>query len=278
VDKIAALLTCHNRREKTLQCLKALMEQQGKGSDFQIDVHLVDDASTDDTAAAVSAAFPEVRIIPGNGNLYWNRGMHLAWAAAALHADYDYYLWLNDDTYIIDSCVLELVKSAKEKGNASVICASLRSNITQEWTYGGYRVVSNKNVPVVPTGLLEACETINGNCVLVPRPVYTVVGNIDPAFIHAIGDLDYGLRARQKGFSLFVAPHYLGYCEKDRTWPKWCLPQYSLKERARNLYSPLGNSHPYYFFIYEYRHFGVFTATKHFFSIHLRLFIPRLWK
>lgn len=277
MNKIAALLTCHNRKEKTTQCLEALMSQLGIGINFQLDTYLVDDNSTDGTAAIVKATFPAVNIIQGNGHLYWNRGMHLAWERAS-ERDYDYYLWLNDDTFIIDFCIQELIECSKEKKNMAIISASICSRITKEWTYGGYAVRGNRNIALRPNGRMIPCEATNGNCVLIPRSVFENLGNIDPKFIHAIGDLDYGLRAKKKKIQSFIAPHYLGFCEKNSSLPKWCLPMFSLKERFKNLYSPLGSSHPYYFFIYEYRHFGIFTAIKHFFSIHLRLIMPRLWK
>ena len=64
---IAVLITCHNRKEKTLQCLKALYKQEGLNSDYKMEVFLVDDASTDGTAVAVKDRYPLVNIIQGNG-------------------------------------------------------------------------------------------------------------------------------------------------------------------------------------------------------------------
>ena len=45
---------------------------------------------------AVGKMFPQVHIIKGDGNLFWNRGMYMAWQAAIKEKDYDFYLWLND--------------------------------------------------------------------------------------------------------------------------------------------------------------------------------------
>jgi GT2 family glycosyltransferase len=61
------------------------------------------------------------------------------------------------------------------------------------------------------TGPVE-CDTMNGNCVLIPRVVASSVGNLDENFAHAMGDLDYGLRAREKGFSIVVIPRIVGTC------------------------------------------------------------------
>ena len=57
--KIAVLLTCHNRREKTLSCLKNLLEQNLE--DIDLSVYLVDDGSSDGTSDAIKEHFPEVQ-------------------------------------------------------------------------------------------------------------------------------------------------------------------------------------------------------------------------
>lgn len=276
MDSIAVILTCHNRREKTLRCLEALETQVPGDRPFTLSVYLVDDHSSDGTSEAVAERFPSVHLLRGTGELYWNRGMHLAWQEAA-KGNYDHYLWLNDDTFIESFCVAELLACSGQVQDQAVICASICSAVNGEWTYGGFRIVRHLNVPVHPTGKLEPCDTFNGNCVLVPRHVYEAVGNIDPVFIHAIGDLDYGLRARKKGIASYITTRYTGTCEKNVLLPKWCRPEIPLRDRVKSLYSPLGNSHPYYFFIYENRHFSPVLALKHLFTIHLRLCMPRLW-
>ena len=94
--RLAILMTCHNRKESTIVCLELLFNNE-LPVNFNIDVFLVDDGSTDGTTAAVNTAFPKVIVIKGNGQLFWNRGMRLAWEQATLNKQYDFYLWLNDD-------------------------------------------------------------------------------------------------------------------------------------------------------------------------------------
>lgn len=81
MKSIAVLLTVHNRKEKTLRCLQNLFKQEIP-ADYLIDVYLTDDGCTDGTPEAIRAQYPQVHIIKGNGNLFWNRGMYTAWEAA----------------------------------------------------------------------------------------------------------------------------------------------------------------------------------------------------
>lgn len=271
--RIAILLTCHNRREKTIKCLYALYNAYW-AQNLIFEVFLVDDASSDGTADAIAEKYPEVNVIAGNGNLFWNRGMHLAWETAAQKGDFDYYLWLNDDTIILENAIQELMECAVERPGA-LICGAIRSEESESFTYGGRDMTNNE---VIPNGRIQNSYTINGNCVLVSKEIHDKVGKLDPIFPHAIGDYEYGLRVLKAGFGVISTRYYIGYCERNAALPKWCYAKYSLKERVKALYSPLGNSHPYYFFIFESRHIGIVTAIKHFLSIHLRVLIPQLWK
>ena len=271
---IAVLITCHNRRDKTLACLHSLYNCEFP-HDFVFDVFLVDDGSTDGTSEAVTSDYPKVIIINGDGNLYWNRGMYRAWETAINKNQYDFYLWLNDDTYLFKNAIFDLISAAKKIQYQSIIIASTCSSQGNELTYGGF---SENGILIVPSNTLIQANTFNGNCVFISKFVFEKVGNIDPLFHHAIGDIDYGLRAVKKGIKSYVAPGFLAYCESHETLPQWCLKDVSLKNRIKSLYSPLGNSQPYYFFRFELRHFGLAVAVKHIFSIHLSMLFPQLWK
>ncbi len=236
---------------------------------------MVDDASTDGTSEIIKERFPNVIIVQGTGYLYWNRGMHLAWKTASEHADYDFFIWLNDDTFIFHNALIEMMDCSKVAGQNAIICGSTLSQKNNQHTYGG-KTLDGKMI--IPNGTLQKCEIIQGNFVLISKSIYAEVGNIDEVFPHAIGDHDYGLRAIKKGFNLFIAQNYIGYCEEHEKLPKWCLSEVPFTKRIKSLYSPLGNAHPKYYFIYEKRHFGLLIAVKHFASIHLRLLIPQLWK
>jgi GT2 family glycosyltransferase len=105
-----------------------------------------------------------------------------------------------------------------------------------------------------------------------------MAGIIDPIYPHANGDHDYGLRLLKLGGTIITTRKFIAHCERNAKLPKWCYSSTPFLERIKVLYSPLGNSHPIYYFIYEKRHFGIGVAFKHFLSIHLRVLIPSLWK
>ncbi len=242
---IAALLTCHNRREHTLECLESLRATAIPG--ITVDVHLVDDASNDGTAVAVASAYPEVEISRGSGDLFWGGGMRLAFTRA-VPARPDHVLWLNDDV-VLDPNALERLLTTyatlcAERQPLSVVVGSTRDPQTGATTYGGVRRTSRLRrmafAPVAPTDTPQVCDTMNGNVVLIPRSVYSVVGNMDERFTHGGGDTDYGLRARSTGCQVYLAPGHVGTCSVNPRVGTFRDETLSRHERLRLVASPKG--------------------------------------
>jgi GT2 family glycosyltransferase len=240
---ISALLTCHNRREQTLACLESLRATAIPG--ITIDVHLVDDASNDGTAEAVAAAYPDVEITSGPGDLYWGGGMRLAFRRA-VPENPDYLLWLNDDVVVerdaLERLLVTYARLCAEGQPRSIVAGSTRDPLTGTTTYGGVRRASRLRrmafAQVAPTDAPQSCDTMNGNVVLVPRSVYSVVGNIDERFTHAMGDIDYGLRARSAGCQVFLAPGHVGTCSGNPRAGTYLDGTLSRRERLRRVASP----------------------------------------
>lgn len=244
--RIAALLTCHNRRDKTLACLEALYACS-RPPRTALDVFLVDDGSTDGTTASVRERYPDVRLLSGDGSLFWNGGMHKAFGTALI-GNYDAYLWLNDDTILLRSALQGLIDTwyrlAARGGKDPVVVGSTRDAASGTLTYGGvfrpvrWRPMSFKLVP--PGNEPVECEAMNGNCVLIPAAVAQSVGNIDPDFGHAMGDLDYGLRARKAGFRIWVMPGYAGTCSTNSVCGTFDDESMSLPRRLKKMMQPKG--------------------------------------
>ncbi|MFD2934154.1 glycosyltransferase family 2 protein [Spirosoma flavum] len=274
MKRIAILLTCYNRKDKTIACLRYLYNCIIP-IDHNFDVFLVDDGCTDGTSTEISEKYPQVNIIVGTGSLFWNRGMYLAWTTAKNTKNYDFYLWLNDDTILSHQAIGEMLSCEKEQNSKAIVCGAFCSSVDSTFTYGG-KTIDGK--ALIPNGKIQSCYTINGNCVLINKEICATVGLLDPIYPHAIGDYEYGLRAMKHGFDLITTRTYIGHCEGNNLLPKWCYSSTPFIERCKSLYSPLGYSHPKYFFIFENNHYSLKQAVKHYMTIHLRLLIPSLWK
>jgi GT2 family glycosyltransferase len=232
---IAVLMTCFNRRELTLACLRSLFAQEPPEG-FRLSVTLVDDGSKDGTAEAVRAEFRSVEVLIGDGNLYWCGGMRKAWShAAQIHPDY--YLLLNDDTILESGALAELLELCGEPSTRNIAVASVMDPVTLRASYGGVRLGSGLAVPI---GEHVQCDTFNANCVMIPRAVYEEMGILHSAFTHAMGDTDYGFQASRRGIRILASGRFLGSCELNvgrDVWRDRSLPR---MQRLKALQSPKG--------------------------------------
>ena len=233
---------------------------------------MVDDGSEDGTSEIVRDLFPEVHVISGDGNLFWNRGMRLAWENAAVSRP-DYYLWINDDTFLNENAVKVLVDGCRCRERESVIVGAIGSERHPGPTYGGRNAQA---VLLAPNGTWQKCQLFNGNCVLIPATVFDRLGNLDEHFHHALGDFEYGLRAIAAGIDSYLTPCYVGTCEKHTSLPDWCNPEVSFRKRWQLFFSPLGCS-PKDLFYFNRKYRNLFWAVGVLASNFLRVCFPQYW-
>ena len=244
--RVVSVLTCFNRKTMTLACLGAL-DAAARNAQVELETIVVDDASTDGTAAAIRTQYPWVEVIDAAGALFWNRGMYVGFGVAMQRAA-DYYLWLNDDTELVPDALRCLIQQSeqlrKQEGVPVIVVGATAERSSGRVNYGGrarrsrwrrfnFELVWDEKRPV-------PCEAIEGNCVLIPREVAQHVGNLDPTFEHAMGDTDYGLRARRAGFRPFVAAGIVGYCSDNSTLGTYQDDSLPLRRRWQLLLSRKG--------------------------------------
>lgn len=278
LPRIAVVIACHNRRAQTLACLNGLhagnVDRHGQAI-ANLQVILVDDGSSDGTATAVSAAFPSTAILRGDGNLFWNRAMHWGLTRARVMQP-DYYLWLNDDVRLNQDVLARLLATEVQVSAMSangVIVVGSTADQTGRRSYGGALRTSAWRrfhfAPVFDAEQPIACTVLNGNCVLIPAAVFERVGNLDPAFEHAMGDTDYALRAHQAGVGVWLAPGFIGTCgTQPVVWQDTARP---INERWANLRSRKGLP-PQSWWHFTRRHAG-WLAPLYFLSPYVKFWI-----
>jgi GT2 family glycosyltransferase len=274
--KIAVLITCHNRESTTKKSLNALYDSVNNDR-FTLDVFLVDDGSTDNTSQMVKTNFPKINLIEGSGNLYWNKGMRLAWEIANETDNYDFFVWLNDDTIVDNSSIDQLLDCYLEYKDQtqkeSIIIGSIRNdNKSNNFSYG----LRSDNKKIIPNNFLQFGNLCNGNLVLISKSVFFKLGYLSENYTHSMGDYDYGLRAIENGINLLSSKTYLATCPLNIGIAIWCNPKYKLIDRWNSFHSPLGLN------IKEYKYFvRRFNSNKYFLvilNVYLKCLFPSIFK
>lgn len=219
---LAVLMACHDRRNKTVECL-ACFSECAKTAQLEFSLYLFDDGSTDGTSEAAKSALPTSTILLGDGNQFWNRSMHAAFEVA-LRQRHQQYLWLNDDTMLTAQALRVLMNTLRSQtddlGNEPIVVGAICDPKSSALTYGGGKRPNPILRPffyqlLAPNGVPQEVDVMNGNVVLIPHSVAQVLGNLDPVFEHGMGDTDYSLRARQIGKRIVLTPEYIGTCGRN---------------------------------------------------------------
>lgn len=273
---VTAMLTCYNRKEYTVSCLKTLVE-----GNPNISFHFVvtDDNSSDGTVDALQQLGYTVTILSGDGQLFWNGGMYKALEYALQQTDKtDYYMLVNDDVVFIPGAIERLVerqKNAPVQKKAVIVGAT--ADQSGNTSYGGTRLLSKhfaKFALIEPSKEYMRCDTFNGNCVLVPQNVFFQVGNVDPVYRHSMSDYDYGMTIKRMGFVLYNSDEHVGTCEDNDVTGSWRDTSLSRKIRIQKKESPKGLPRKdWYYFIRK--NYGLLPAIYHSVTPYIRILLGK---
>jgi len=261
--RIATIVTCFNRKDKTTKCLNCLLtsidnyNRNDDGDEIQLAVYLTEDGCTDGTADAVKNICKdiELHIVQGNGQCYWAGGMRMAWRKALEDSkDWDFYLLLNDDTFMEPDCIDKLMqthhycigKYGKPGIYSGITCAPDDRNTI---TYGGYvwrNYFLGLDRILQPTGTPQPCAKANSNIMLVSGDVEKGIGIFYDGFIHGAADYDYSMQAIKKGYPVLVTGEICGSCDYDHhsiEQKKEKILKMNLQQRKEYFNHPLHSNH-----------------------------------
>lgn len=294
--KIAVLLTCFNRKEKTVACLRSLYDTyQDAQSPVDVEVFLTDDGSSDGTSEAVLALTPffPLTLLKGDGSLFWNGGMNNSWRAAIKKGGFDGYLWLNDDCVVLKEFWEDLLRadeySIATYGKRGIYVGSTCEPDRETFSYGGFNYTNKwtlKDELIHPDGKsFQECQCAHGNITYVSHEVVEQRGVLFDGYHHGAGDHDYTYLSYKAGIPLLVMSGYAAICENDHAGKGYLEKMQSMtyKERMRYLWNPRGGNlksrllfqkrcFPYrYFPVLAMSYFkAIFPKTGRFIFLYLR--------
>jgi GT2 family glycosyltransferase len=190
-----------------LECLESLRRSDYPGLTFIV----VDNGSTDGSAARIRERFPEVRIIANPRNLGFVGGNNVG-LAAALDSDSDLVFVLNNDTILRPDCISELVRALRSDPSVGIVGPLMQRTIRPDlvdmggdfdfWT-GAVRLrryAEGETVQqVLPVDYVWGCG------LMVRADVLRAVGLFDPRYGAYFEDADFCMRARTQGYRTAVA-------------------------------------------------------------------------
>ena len=274
--RVGIVILSYNGLEDTRKCLMSLAPAVRP---FAVSI-LVDNGSTDGTAAAVAAEFPWCRVVrletnqgPVGGN---NAGMQ-----ALLDLSVDWILLLNNDTIVDPHLLDRLMEAADAHPEYAVFGPVIKfiddpdvvmtdGTIFNSATPRGFFL--RKTVPVrnsSPPAVTEV-DLVNGCCLMIKADMIRRVGSFDEKFFMYHDEADLCLRVLEAGGRNGVIDHALVWHKGSATSQgasKWSIRYFD----ARNLIYLLkkhrgatrrGRSRPRTALVYSYYMYHWYTDLR----------------
>lgn len=212
---VAAVVLSYNGREVTLQALESLTAMEYEPYELAV----VDNGSSDGTAAAVAEAFPAVGVLRLEENHGPAAGANhgIRWALAKGH---DYVLVLNNDIEVASDMLTRMVEVAES--DPAIGCVGpmgyYHDDRARIWSAGGRIVFREAVTKERGQGELdrgqydrggargEEIDYVNGCAQLTKRECFERAGLWDPIYHLSVEDADFCMRIRRLGYRCHFAP------------------------------------------------------------------------
>jgi GT2 family glycosyltransferase len=178
----------------------------------QLEIVIVDNASTDASIESVIAEHPDVTVLRQSTNLGFAKGTNVG-IRHVLERGHEYVLLLNNDTRVDAGFVSALVSVADRRTLVAPKSyewhsgATVNSHVGElDWLKGRLRERYFARPDDLDSSRLQEVELADGACLLVPADVFRQVGLLDEAFYMYYEDWDFVVRARHHGHRVLFQP------------------------------------------------------------------------
>jgi hypothetical protein len=191
----------------------------GESSGISIEVIVVDNGSTDDSVAAVHAAFPQVVTLENGQNLGFSRAVN---RALAIHKG-DHVLLLNTDARLETGALSAFLETFERDSRAGIIGANLcNEDGTPQNSAAPFPTLASEllnksllkllfpqrfrtKVPAGETACFEAGSVI-GAALAIRKEALSDIGPLDERFFFFFEETDWCWQARRLGWKVVVNP------------------------------------------------------------------------
>jgi GT2 family glycosyltransferase len=232
--KIVVQILTYNQKDKTLECLSALLDNE----DIPFTVLVWDNGSHDGTLAAVSDAFPNVLTHYSESNLGVAGGRNASAQMAINELDATHILFLDNDILVEPGFVGALYEPFKSDPQLGQTQAKLRFMHDRSLINdGGGARISFVFWRVKPVGFGEPdkgqydapkpCISCGG-AMMVRADVFQQLNGFDPLFgPFGPEDLDFSLRLQKAGYKAMYIPKAVGYHQVSHTFGEGYSEEYA---------------------------------------------------
>lgn len=245
------IIPVFNRVALTLKCLESVANQTYRN----LKVVVVDDGSTDDTAAQIKLHFPDCTVISTGGDYYWTKSVNTGILSIQDEMkETDFVVHINNDT-TFESSYIEDLLSFHEKHPNSIVGSLAFDPDSRQVSHLG--VLYNAWFPTVKKNFKEEeidlsrlkntaylkSDTIAARGLLIPGYVIKKVGLLDDInFPQYRSDEDYALTCRKAGINVYISTSCIVYNTRSNTGYDHTIHDVNIKKIYKSLFSILSTN------------------------------------
>ncbi|MEJ2720212.1 MAG: glycosyltransferase family 2 protein, partial [bacterium] len=210
--RVAVVVLTWNGKSLTLDCLESLTASTYEN----IQIIVVDNASTDGTADAVEAQYGgRVTVLVNSANLGFAGGNNVGIRHAVADGA-EYVMLLNNDTLVDPDLVDRLVDAISRADDIGIVGPKIyyASPRDQIWYAGGEinlargtaRHIGIRETDAGQYDTPSEVDYVTGCALMVRREVIEKIGVLDTAFKAYFEDADFCMRARAHGYRVVYVP------------------------------------------------------------------------
>lgn len=213
--QLTIIIPTHNRKSELESLLLQLYDFFSQHE--AINVIVIVDGSKDGTLEMMANKFPDVHVVHGDGSWWYTKSMNEGFKYACKFIDTDFFLTLNDDVYLAEDYIIEVLKISQEIDNETIVGSfGLTIKKPHRVVFSGNRYKNkilslySQHLPflseVNPRELsgMYSSITLPGRGVLIPSSILEALNGFDENFKQYHSDGDFALRAKKKGYKVKI--------------------------------------------------------------------------
>ena len=215
--KVVVSIVNFNTKDLILNCLKSIFDRKKKN---EIEVWVVDNASTDTSVEEIKKNFPKVNLIKNSTNLGFGAGHNIV----LKKAKGDYFLILNSDCEILNSVIDEMVIFMESNTDCGVSSCKilgfdgrLQPNAGDlplgppllNWLFNlevlGVRESFHRNESAYYEDVREV-GWVSGSFMVIRAGALKKIGQFSENYFMYFEDTEYCYRIKQAGYKIMINP------------------------------------------------------------------------
>lgn len=207
---VFCIVVTYNGSKWIEKCLSSLYK-----STVSLKIIAIDNASSDDTVTLIKEKFPLVSVIETGSNLGFGQANNIG-LKIALKENADYVFLLNQDAWIKENTIEELLKAAKDNQEYGIlspfhldVSENKLERLFQEFLSSDYTGELTSDMFFCKKKEIYETTYVHAASWFISKRCVAAVGGFDPLYFHYGEDDDYLQRARYFNFKIGLVPSAL---------------------------------------------------------------------